>query len=188
MTDSFNISATASKSVFRLCFVLGLWLAFAAAALADIGRFAGTYTGAAEIVSADGSVRQRDMSVQISETKKGFTVAWSTTTHRDDGRSTEKSYEIEFVPSARAGIFAAAMTRNVFGHLVQQDPMKGEPYVWARIIGDTLTVFSLFVNEEGGYELQQFDRTLTEGGLILNFSAILNGEERAGVQTLLVRR
>ena len=188
MTATSNSSTLMSVSMFRLCLVLSLWFAFASAALADIGRFAGTYTGAADVVLADGSVRQRDMSVEISETKTGFSVAWRTTTYRDDGRSKEKSYEIEFLPSVRDGIFAAAMTRNVFGHSVQQDPMKGEPYVWARIIGDTLTVYSLFVNNDGGYELQQFDRTLAEGGLMLEFSAILNGAKRAGVQTLLLRR
>jgi hypothetical protein len=66
--------------------------------------------------------------------------------------------------------------------------MKGEPYVWARVIGDTLTVYSLFVDADGGYELQQFDRTLTEGGLNLEFSRISNGTQRRTTKAFLDRQ
>jgi hypothetical protein len=79
------------------------------------------------------------------------------------------------------------MKRNVFGHDVQLDPMKGEPYVWARIHGDTLSVYSLFVAEDGGYEIQQFDRTLATGGLDLDFQSVRNGEIQRTVSTFLTR-
>jgi hypothetical protein len=79
------------------------------------------------------------------------------------------------------------MKRNVFGHGVQLDPMKGEPYVWSRIDGETLSVYSLFVAEDGGYEIQQFNRTLTEGGLDLEYKAVRNGEIQRTVQAFLER-
>jgi hypothetical protein len=164
------------------------WLFLAGAALADVSRFVGSYAGTAEVEAFDGTMQQRDMSVEISQTDKGFIVAWSTKTYRAGRDAKEKAYQIEFVPSDRDGIFAAAMARNVFGHSVQQDPMKGEPYVWSRIVGDTLTVYSLFVNEEGGYELQQFDRTLVDGGLQLEFTALFNGERQRSVSTFLERQ
>ncbi len=154
---------------------------------ADAGRFVGSYTGSAEIKMADGTTDQRDMSVTISQTKKGFTVAWTSTTRKPDGTIKAKSYEIDFVPSDQENVFAAAMRKNVFGHEVQLDPMKGEPYVWARINGDTLTVYSLFVDAEGGYELQQYDRTLAEGGLELDFQRVSNGEISRSVHTFLKR-
>ena len=180
---TLNLRAASRLLVFSLAFFM-----FATSALrAEIERFVGDYSGSAEVDLYDGTRAKRDMSVSISKTKAGFSVKWSSTTYRD-GKSKEKSYQIGFVPTERGDVFAAAMKQNVFGHEVPLDPMKGEPYVWARIIGDTLTVYSLFVNEEGGYEIQQFDRTLTEGGLMLDFSAILNGKKRASVQTLLVRR
>lgn len=155
---------------------------------ADASRFAGHYVGSAEIVAADGSKTPRDMSVTIKTTKKGFSVQWTSTTHKSDGRIKEKSYSIGFVPSDRDNVFAAAMQKNVFGHEVQLDPMKGEPYVWARINGDTMTVFSLFVDDDGGYEIQQFDRTLAEGGLTLEFSRLRNGEQQKSVTTFLEKQ
>ncbi|MFT7595899.1 MAG: hypothetical protein ACI8R4_003231 [Paracoccaceae bacterium] len=165
--------------------LFGLWAQVVAA---DVARFVGDYTGSAEILSADGTLTPRDMSVSISENKKGFTVKWTSTSYKPDGRVKEKSYSIDFVASDRPDVYAAAMTRNVFGHAVQLDPMKGEPFVWGRIAQDTLTVYSLFVDDIGGYELQQFDRTLAEGGLTLEFSNLRNGEKQRSVTTFLTKQ
>ncbi|TDE35112.1 hypothetical protein E1B25_18090 [Antarcticimicrobium sediminis] len=150
--------------------------------------FIGDYVGAAEIVGADGERIQRDMNVSIRSAKKGFTVDWTSTTRKPDGRFKAKSYSITFLQTDRAGIYSAGMRQNVFGHSVPLDPIKGEPFVWGRIRGDTLTIFSLFVDENGDYEMQQFDRTLADGGLILKFSDLRNGETLRSVETFLERR
>lgn len=80
----------------------------------DIGDFVGRYSGSAELPMSDGTKDQRDLSIVISETDKGFKVQWNTVTEKEDGRRREKSYEVEFIPSDRGGIYAAAMQRNVF--------------------------------------------------------------------------
>ncbi|MBE1282171.1 MAG: hypothetical protein GJ676_02560 [Rhodobacteraceae bacterium] len=182
-------------SVYRNLNVLGLAIVFVGVLLlsvqsaqAEIEPFIGEYTGSAEIVYADGTKKPRDMSVKISESKDGFTVEWVSTSYKSDGRQKSKSYSIDFLPSAREGIYSAAMTRNVFGHAVPLDPMKGEPFVWGRITGDTLTVFSLFLDENGDYELQQFDRTLVEGGLMLDFVVFRDGAALRSLSTLLERQ
>lgn len=166
-------------------FVVGAFVVAAAAAQADVSRFFGSYVGSAEVVSVDGSTHQRDMSVRIEEVKGGFRVNWTSTSYRGDGSFKEKSYSIDFLPSDRAGVYASAMKRNVFGHDVQLDPMRGEPYVWSRIEGDTLSVYSMYVTDSGGYEIQQFDRTLAEGGLILDFKNVRNGAILRTVSTFL---
>ncbi|GAB5438519.1 hypothetical protein [Falsiruegeria mediterranea] len=153
-----------------------------------IEPFVGEYKGSAEVINADGSSTPRDMSVEIGETKDGFNVTWSSTTYKPDGRTKEKSYSVDFLPTDRAGVFSAAMKRNVFGHATQLDPMKGEPYVWGQIVSDTLTVYNLFIDATGGYELQQFDRTITEGGLMLAFSRLSNGKEARTVETFLEKQ
>lgn len=175
------------QRALRLASAFVLLLA-ATIAQADVSRFVGSYTGAAEVLSADGKTIPRDMSVEISVLEEGFRVHWRTITHRPDGSDKEKSYTIDFRPSDRDGVYAAAMRRNVFGHNVQLDPMKGEPFVWARIEGDTLSVYSLFVTETGGYEIQQFDRTLAEGGLNLDFQVVINGQVQRTVSTFLERQ
>ncbi len=154
---------------------------------AEIADFVGKYTGNAEIQAGD-DVNRRDLSVEIKETKQGFRVDWSTITYKSDGRVKEAVYSINFVPSDRDDVYSAGMKKNMFGHDVQLDPMKGEPFVWARIIGDTMTVFSLFVDDEGGYEIQEFNRTLAEGGLDLDFLSVRNGAVRRRVETFLEKQ
>lgn len=188
----FVVSQTAQMQmwVIRFGVFVSTWLFLVGAALAKnpvLEAFEGVYSGSAQIVNSSGETANRDMSVEIAETKSGFTVAWSTTSIRADGSINEKDYMIEFVPSEREGVFAAAMERNVFGHEVQLDPMKGEPFVWARVKNGTLSVFSLFVDEAGDYELQQFDRSLAEGGLQLEFKAVRDGETARTVSTFLAK-
>ena len=170
-------------------FLASLMIGFSAtmAFAASIEPFVGDYSGSADVENFDGTKAMRNMSVSIKENKNGFSVEWSTKTHREDGTSKEKSYDISFVASDRPDVFAAAMTKNVFGHEVQMNPMKGEPYVWARIMGDTMTVYSLFVDADGGYELQQFDRTLAEGGLNLEFSRVSDGIKQRTSSAFLKR-
>ena len=176
--------------LFRATILMSLWVMMVGTAMANsalLDAFEGVYSGSSEIVTSSGETSNRDLSVEIERTKNGFTVAWSTTSIRANGSINEKDYFIEFVPSERDGVFAAAMERNVFGHEVQLDPMKGEPFVWARIIDGTLSVFSLFVDEAGDYELQQFDRSLAEGGLQLEFKAVRDGTTTRSVNAFLAK-
>lgn len=182
MSISFLRTLVLPRMVVGLVFML-----FAQMALADASAFVGEYAGSADVVSADGSSHKRDMSVEISLADDGFVVSWTSVSFKSDGRVKERSYSIDFIPTERPNVYAAAQKKDVFGHLVQLDPMKGEPFVWARIINDTMTVYSLFVKDDGGYEMQQFDRTLTEGGLQLEFTRVRDGQHARSVSTLLTR-
>ena len=188
MTRTRMLFGASPLSVASALFALACaTLLLAAQARAEILPFVGSYTGNAEVTQVDGTKIPRDMSVTIKETKQGFTVTWTSVTYKASGKISEKSYSIDFVPSGRGNVYAAAQKKNVFGHEVQLDPMKGEPYVWSRINGQTLTVYSLFVDVDGGYSLQQYDRTLADGGLNLRFQNIRDGEILRAVETFLTR-
>lgn len=163
---------------------LALLLPASNAAAADFERFIGSYAGSAQVES-DGATRQRDMSVTIAASGKGFEVNWKSISHRADGRIKEKKYSIDFLPTRRDGIYASAMGVDVFGNPTPLDPMKGDPYVWGRITGDTLTVFSLLIDQNGGYEMQEYNRTLTAGGLDLDYQRIRNGEKLKRIRVFL---
>lgn len=170
-----------------LVYIMTLLVALPNTVQADsITPFIGSFTGTAEF-DENGTTVRRDMSAQIAETDEGFSVSWTSATYKPDGRIKEKSYTIEFTPSARDDIYASAMQTNVFGKQIPLNPLKGEPFVWSRIVDDTLTVFSLFINEAGNYEIQEYHRTLTEGGLDLKFLRIQNGLEVRTVETFLAR-
>lgn len=169
-----------------------LWMLLISVALggaahaADFDRFLGSYQGEVN-TTIDGDEVKRDLSVEIAEIDDGFRVKWTTTTIQPDGREKSKSYSIDFIPTDREHIFRSAMKKNLFGGREPLDPMKGDPYVWADINGDTLTVHALIVTEDGGYEMQTYDRTLVEGGLDLRFNRIRNGESLREIQATLRR-
>lgn len=160
-----------------------LWFATANSA-AEFDRFAGSYSGSAQIES-DGETSRRDMSVIIKATDEGFQVKWKSISHKPGGRIKEKEYTIGFLPTRRDGIYSSAMGVNLFGNPVPLDPMKGDPYVWGRISGDTLTVFSLLIDNNGGYEMQEYNRTLAEGGLDLGYERVRNGEKLKSINVFL---
>jgi len=141
----------------------------------SIDAFFGAYEGTS-ISGATEGVSVRDMKVSIAPTKRGFNVTWNTTTHKTEGKSKVKTYSIDFEPTKRAGIFGSEMRRNKFGDRVPLNPLGGEPYVWARIIGNVLTVYSLHITAEGSYEMQVYHRTRTEEGLSTAFTRFREGE------------
>jgi len=154
-----------------------------AARAADFERFIGRYQGSAQVGAA-----RRDMSVRIRAIKDGFEINWKSISHKSGGRIKEKEYTIGFRPTSRAGIYSSAMGVNLFGNPVPLDPMKGDPYVWSRISGGTLTVFSLLIDQDGGYEMQQYNRTLAAGGLSLEYERIRNGEKLKSIRVFLKRK
>ena len=147
----------------------------AARALADIEPFYGEYQGEA-ISETGGEVRKRDLQVEISPRGEGFAVKWISVSRRADGTIRRKEQEIEFLPTAREDIYRSAMRKDLFGNRVPMDPIKGDPYVWARTEERTLIVYMLLVLEDGGYELHTYRRSLIPEGLHLEFSRIRDGK------------
>ena len=164
-----------------------LLLVLLAAALAGPGReassaetsieaFYGKYTGQA-VTSGKDEISKRDLSVHIKpDGKDRFTIDWITFTQSASGKRKRKEYSISFKPSERKNVFASAMKKNLFGKSVPLDPIKGEPYVWASINGKTLTVYAMMVTDDGGYEMQVYDRTLTWNCMNLKFSRVRDGK------------
>jgi hypothetical protein len=147
----------------------------AVAAESGLDRFFGNYTGRSIQSSSDQGLEPRDLDVKISARGKGFVISWTTVIYRAK-QPTRKTYSVEFGRTERDGIFSSAMQRDVFGHDEPLDPLKGEPYVWARLAGNTLTIFALLITDEGGYEIQTYDRTLTADGLALRYTRDRNGK------------
>ena len=145
----------------------------AAAQDAAIEKFFGQYTGTGAEAEPKGKrlrVSGREFDVEIAAEGDGFSVAWTTIARAgpaDASRIKRKTNTVTFVHSGRSGLFVAKK---------QGDAASGEPYTWARIVGTTLKVYSITLNEDGEYELQQYDRTLAEAGMILEFKRIREGE------------
>lgn len=153
-----------------------------------IDAFFGRYEGRA-IVAGDGQTTTRDLDVRIEPAGDAgagqFRITWSTLIRRSEAGEKRKSYSILFKRTPRPGIFASAMRTDMFGNAVPLDPLKGDPFVWCRIAGRTLTVYALQITDDGGYDLQVYDRTLRDGGLDLKFTRLDEGQPPTVVTAVL---
>lgn len=163
-----------------------LWSVGAWAADRPIEDFYGEYAGRSVSGSGD-KLDTRDINVEIKEIRRGFNVAWTTVTFRKGSKASRKSYAIDFRKTKRDGIFQSAMRKDVFGNQTPNDPMKGDPYVWARVRGDTLSVYALIVTNDGSYDMQVYNRTLIPNGMTLQFTRYLESEEVKSISGELQR-
>lgn len=152
-----------------------LALAGRVAVAADFEKFFGRFEGTA-IVEGESELSPRDLKVEIGPSPKGFTIEWVALIQKPDGRTKRSAYKIPFRTTRRDGIYGSAMKKDLFGHPVPLDPLKGQPYVWARVVGDVLTTYTLIVTEDGGYEMQTFRRELVNSSMELVYTRIRNGK------------
>ena len=123
------------------------------------GRYHGTGLARDPNIMAFG-FDKRDFDVEIGAAEGGFFVAWTTVMQTPTGKETKrKSTRIDFVPSGRPGIYIdhAAATGIADG------------LSWASISGRALTVRVLTILEDGAYQVQSYQRTLSKDGLYLVF-------------------
>jgi hypothetical protein len=145
-----------------------------AAPTVSVDRFYGEYIGEA-ITQQGEDLDKRDIHAKIFADGKGFGVTWTMVVTKQSGSPRRDEYTIRFQPSQRENIYASAMRRDAFGNAVPLDPIKGDPYFWARLEGQTLTIFALLITENGGYEIQVYERSLQPGGLGLRFTRVRDG-------------
>ncbi len=146
---------------------------------ADFDSFVGHYAGSSAIVgNTEGTANSRGIVVDISKHKKGFRINWSTTKAKSGKR---KEYTIDFVPTKRDHIYAAAQKINVFGGKQPLDPLQGDPYMWARFTGKSMKILGLLINEQGEFELFSYTRTLHDDGQAMSLRYLRldeTGEQR----------
>lgn len=173
---------------FRV-FAAGFWLgaavlvAFAIEAQAqDYKPFLGHYTGKTMIETSTGPAG-RELEVLIRQENEGFSLEWSTDTIRPDGRIKSDTYFIAFKPTERQGIYLPTNLVKRMGVTVQMDPLGGDPQLLlCKIEGDTMTVHASQLMEDGVFEVQTYERTLTPGGMHLKFSRVRNGEATRAIE------
>lgn len=186
MTKRYNTSLLA----VALCFLMVLFPGVSSSEDRDpdLEKFFGKYVGRSISVQGEG-LSDRDYDVTITAYEEtGFTLDWTTVIRYTSRKTKQRSLSINFLPfRKRPGIYYSAMQKNIFGKRAPADPLSGEPYVWAGIEKDTLTVTALYIVDDGGYELQVFKRTLTPSGMDTYFERVRNGEKMRIITAKLVR-
>jgi hypothetical protein len=162
--------------ILVLVALLASGLAPARAETPSIQPFVGSFEGTT--LFNQGEQQDRDLRVIIRPFgEAGFSVRWRTIIHKtDEHKERGRTQVIYFKPSeVNPRIFAATQPEEAAG-LADDDPLDGNPFAWARIVGKTLTVNVLTISPAGDYVMQSYDRTLTERGLALEFARVRNGD------------
>ena len=145
-----------------------------------IEPFIGKYVGQT-VFASEAGLTKRDLDVVITRENSGFAIGWTTITQKPSGKISRKNYIVAFEPTDRRGLFQPV--GNVQG--AKLDPLKGDPRLWARVRDKTLTVYAVLITEDGGYEMQIYDRTLVPGGLDLNFTRVRDGKQLKQIKARL---
>ncbi|WP_445680602.1 hypothetical protein [Radicibacter daui] len=182
-------AAPNAARALALMLVLAVSTLAGQAAASDLwSPFIGTFAGST-IEKGSGVVEKRDLAVTIKtlDDGQGFNVDWQALIYRPDGSIDEKRLDVSFRSSGRGNVYSAAMRHDMFGHDVPLDPMKGEPYLWATIDADTLTVNALIIADDGRFEVQSYVRRLTASGLHLMFFRSIDGTKTKTIEADLNR-
>jgi hypothetical protein len=148
----------------------------------DLERFFGAYVGVAEVTETQtGETKQRDMDIVIEPYHdNGFMIHWVNVTLVDGRRDLpgveRRIQQVRFEPAEGRDLFIEVEADNPFREREEIQPMHGDPVRWASLDGDRLHVYAFVVTEDGTYELQIYDRVLTEKGIDIEFQRIVDGE------------
>jgi hypothetical protein len=174
------------KAQLGLAFAVALMLALAApaaTAAASLEPFFGTYVGVAEVQDFrnGGDVLQRDMDIVIEPYKQGgFRIHWVNVSLVDGKRAVpgveRRVQTVLFEPAEDREFFVEVAESSPFRERGEMQPMRGDPVRWASLDEQGLHVYSFMVLEDGRYELQIYDRALTDIGLDIRFQRIVDGE------------
>lgn len=171
----------------RLTIALAVWLVAlpvlagpATAAQDALKPFYGTWAGSALAKNRDSKyfgVGTRAAAITIAPEGDGFVITWTTIKSGNAGKA--KSATLHFRPAARKGVYKAEASG---------EPADGKPYMWASVVGKTMTLYILAVNDKGGYDLSIYARTITENGMTVRFRRLRDGEPIRIVSGTLHRR
>ena len=161
-----------------LLLVLGLACAGASGSwAASLEPFFGSYVGIAEV----SNLRNGDMDIVIEPYKQGgFKIQWINVTLVDGQRAVpgveRRVQTVLFEPAEDRAFFTEVQENNPFRERAETRPMRGDPVRWASLDDQGLHVYSFVVLEDGRYELQIYDRALTDIGIDIRFQRIVDGE------------
>ncbi|MGH6901991.1 MAG: hypothetical protein ACREIR_04560 [Geminicoccaceae bacterium] len=166
-----------------LVLVLGLACAGASGSwAASLEPFFGSYVGIAEVTDLrKGEVRGRDMDIVIEPYREGgFRIQWVNVTLVDGQRAVpgveRRVQTVLFEPAEDRAFFTEVQESNPFRERAETRPMRGDPVRWASLDDQGLHVYSFVVLADGRYELQIYDRRLTDIGIDIRFQRIVDGE------------
>jgi hypothetical protein len=131
-------------------------------------------------LAGDRAAIDREIDIVISAIEGGgLRIDWTNVTLVDGRRDVpgvkRRADQVLLTPAPDRRFFLAGVGYDPFQGKEELDATRGDPVRWAVREGDTLTVYSFVVLEDGRYELQVYERRATPDGLELAFERIEDG-------------
>lgn len=136
----------------------------------SIDPFVGTWSGGGVAQNADSlffNVTARDFDVVIRKEGTGFQIDWTTVIRRGGDPANP---DIRRRKSSRTLV----PDRDAWRCTDSGYPLDGKELCWAQVRENTLSIYLMTVEKNGGFTLQQYDRTLTPKGMELVFTSRAN--------------
>lgn len=181
MTDIFFRRALQTGAI-----LVALSFVSVSANATDIAKFFGHFEGSGISENADSlyfAVTVRDMDVRIAPSSDGgFTLTWTTITRKggdpNNPKVKRKSTSLTFGPDEVPGVYRAPVDGNV---------VDGAPVWWSRVDGNSLYTYMLKIEQDGTWQSQKYERTLSGQGMTLVFQRIVDGKDLREVKGRLVK-
>jgi hypothetical protein len=117
-----------------------------------------------------GGIEADDLSVTIRPDGAGFRMDWTTLEIGSKAVAGRHEIGASFDPTGQPGVFAyreepGSMLERLFASPATSNPLEGETLLWARLAGPTLTVYSLAIDRDGGFQIDRYERTLQKDSM-----------------------
>lgn len=157
-----------------------------------VSEFVGPWSGQA-IEKPYDTVKAKVISIEVEERDDGFELSWNDLSPNGGDTLSGQPLTVHFASTDREGIFEAqpeggSLLDQMFTSPKTGNPLDGEPLLWARIDSETLTVYSLRIDENGQFDLDHYSWIRTDDGLALHYRQQTEalGDEMS-IKGLLVR-
>jgi len=173
---------------------LGLLLVPHTASAAEIHDFFGEWRGVD--VSVDGpapslKLAPADLDASIDDQNGGIRIRSLALTRSPDG-PVVRTRDAIFAPTETPGVFAyepgaGSLLSSLFADPAVGNPLEGDTLLWARLQDDALHVYSLAIDDRGGFALEHSIGQLTENGMVTRSVLRLENEQIVRVEGRLER-
>lgn len=173
----------------------GLLLLPAAATAAEIADFFGEWRGVDLTIEAPGQppkLSPADLDMSIADADGGFRIRAFALERESDGSLVPRPLDAVFAPTDTPGVFAfepaaGSLLSSLFADPTVGNPLKGDTLLWARLADDALHVYSLALDERGGFALLQSTEQLAEDGMVVRHVLRRENQEIVTVEGRLER-
>jgi hypothetical protein len=115
-----------------------------------------------------------DLDMAITDEGGGFGIRALALAREPDGTLVARPMEATFAPTEIPGVFAFApaggsLLSSLFADPAVGNPLEGDTLLWARLLEDTLHVYSLAIDRAGGYALEHSTGRLTGDGITASY-------------------